>query len=71
MKRNRVICPEVAVNGQFFCWKINFFKLPEKIEIFRKFAWKIEIILTRIHNPPRFQTRLTPLVFAGTKPEKV
>src|SRR6218665_2249451 len=25
LKRNRIICPEVAVNGQFFAWKIEFF----------------------------------------------
>jgi len=29
-----------------------FVKLPEKIKISRKFAWKIEILLTRIHDPP-------------------
>src|SRR6218665_1788806 len=23
LKRNRIICPEVAVNGQFFAWKIK------------------------------------------------
>src|SRR6218665_3830136 len=25
LKRNRIICLEVAVNGQFFAWKIEFF----------------------------------------------
>src|SRR6218665_2546359 len=25
LKRNRIIWPEVAVNGQFFAWKIEFF----------------------------------------------
>ena len=41
LKRNRIICPEVAVNGQFFSWKINILlKLPEKVDIFRKFACK-------------------------------
>src|SRR6218665_3785482 len=25
LKRNGIICPEVAVNGQFFPWKIEFF----------------------------------------------
>src|SRR6218665_520754 len=25
LKRNRIICQEVAVNGQFFAWKIEFF----------------------------------------------
>ena len=30
LKRNRIICQEIAVNGQFFAWKIEFFELPEK-----------------------------------------
>ena len=45
-----------------FCLEIRFFlnflkkrnflvKLSEKVEIFRKFAWKMEILLTRIHAP--------------------
>jgi len=35
LKRNRIIYPEVAVNGQIFAWKIEiFFKLPGKFEIF-------------------------------------
>jgi len=25
--------------------------LPEKIEISRKFAWKMELLLTQIHDP--------------------
>jgi len=33
-KRNRIICPEVAVNEQFLFGKSIFFKLPEKIEKF-------------------------------------
>jgi len=36
------------------------FKLLEKIEIFRKFAWKIDF-LAQIHDPRRSQTRLMPL----------
>jgi len=36
-----MIFPEVAVNGQFLPGKAKYFvKLPEKIEIFRKFYWK-------------------------------
>ena len=38
LKRNRIICPEVAVNEQFLPGKTNFFKLPEKIEMFHKFG---------------------------------
>jgi len=33
--------------------------LPEKIEIFWKFAWKNRILLNPDPRPPRFQTRLT------------
>jgi len=32
LRRNRIICLEVAVNGQFLPGKSIFFKLPEKIE---------------------------------------
>jgi len=35
-------------------------KLPEKIQIFWKFAWKIEFFYADLRTP-RFQTRLTPL----------
>jgi len=49
MKRNRIICPEVAVNEQF---------LPEKIEISRKFAWKNRNFVEPDALPPRFQNRL-------------
>jgi len=39
LKRNRIIFPEIAVNGQFLPGKSKFFvKLPEKFEIFWKFA---------------------------------
>jgi len=41
-------------------------KLPEKIEIFRKFAWKNRKIFHPDPRPLRFQTRLTPLVVEGT-----
>jgi len=37
-------------------------KLPEKSKFFGNLPGKIEIYLTRIHDPPRFQTRLTPLI---------
>src|SRR6218665_3227547 len=51
LKRNRIICPEIAVNGQFLTGKLNFFlnclkkskffgNLIEKIRIVFKFAWK-------------------------------
>jgi len=50
LKRNRIICLDIAVNGQFlpgkliflYCLKkLKFFKhLPGKIEIFQTFAWK-------------------------------
>src|SRR6218665_1335578 len=30
LKRNRIIWPEVAVNGHFFAWKINFFNCLKK-----------------------------------------
>ena len=30
LKRNRIICEEVAVNGQFFAWKIDFFNCLKK-----------------------------------------
>src|SRR6218665_1628628 len=52
---------------QNFAWRNrNFLK---KVEISRKFAWIIEILLTGSMTP-RFQTRLTPLIrevdFNGT-----
>ena len=86
LKRNRIICPEVAVglNGQCFAWKIDFFNCLKKSKFseiflqnsisFCKIAWKfwnlpveIEILLTRINDvdlPPRFQTKLTPLLLS-------
>jgi len=38
LERNRIICPEVAANEEFLPGKLIFFKLPEKIAIFQKFA---------------------------------
>jgi len=40
LKRNRKMCPEVAVNGQFLPGKSKLFLNCLKIEIFQKFAWK-------------------------------
>src|SRR6218665_1901160 len=45
LKRNRIIWPEVAVNGHFFAWKIEFFLLPEKIKIFENLPAKLNILL--------------------------
>src|SRR6218665_3801810 len=39
-KRNSIIWPKVAVNGNFFAWKINFLNCLKKNRNFRKFAWK-------------------------------
>ena len=30
LKRNKIICPDVAVNGQFFAWKILFYHCLKK-----------------------------------------
>ena len=82
LKRNRIICQEVAVNGQFLPGNSNFFKFPEKSKFFgnlpgkskflSEIAWRnrhfSEICLEKLNffysdpRPPRFQTRLTPLV---------
>src|SRR6218665_2089190 len=40
LKRNRIIWLEVAVNGQFFAWKIDDFFYCLKNQNFRKFACK-------------------------------
>src|SRR6218665_2667780 len=45
LKRNRIICPEVAVNGHYFAWKIEFLKLSEKIKIFGNLPAKLDILL--------------------------
>jgi len=50
LRKNR-ICPEVAVDGQILPAKSKKFKLPEKIEIFRKFAWKNRNVFDRIQDP--------------------
>jgi len=79
LKRSRIICPEVAVNGQFcldkrkkrsfgnFCLSNRncLVKLPEKIGIFGKSAWKNRFFFTWIHDPLRFSTRLTPLLLTA------
>jgi len=55
-QRNRIICPEVAVNDKFLPGKSIFFCeiCLEKIKISRKFAWKNQIFLpgstTQISN---------------------
>src|SRR6218665_281578 len=60
--RNRIICPKVAVNEQFLPGKSNFLICLEKSKFFKNLPGKIEIFLTRIHDPPPiFQTTLTPL----------
>ena len=63
MKRNRIICQELAVNGKFLPKNRLFVKLPEQIKVFRKFAWKNRNVLPG-STTPRFQTRLTPLSVA-------
>jgi len=45
LKRNRIACPEVAVNGQICLENRIFFKLPEQIEISWKFACKKRIFV--------------------------
>ena len=62
LKRSRIICPEVAVNDQFLPEKNQNFcvKGPEKMK-FSKICLEKSIFFTRIHDLPRFQTRLTPL----------
>ena len=52
LKRNRIICIKIAVNRQFSLENSNFlWNYLKKIAIFRKFAWKIELFLIRIHAP--------------------
>ena len=73
MKNNRIIYPEIGVNEEFLPGKSKFFanlpgklkffvKLPEKIEILQTFAWKNRTFVDPDPRPPRFHTRLTPLV---------
>src|SRR6218665_2264454 len=45
LKRNRIICPDVAVNGKFFVWKIEFFNCLKKIKIFGNLPAKLDILL--------------------------
>ena len=60
LKRNRIICPEVAVNGQFLPGKSNnflnclklFLKLPPKSENIWKFAWKNRNLFDPDPRPP-------------------
>ena len=40
LKRNRIICQEVAVNSPFWPGNSIFFKFPEKSKFVLKFAWK-------------------------------
>ena len=42
------------------------FKLPEKIENSWKFAWKIEFVWTRIHDPQDFKPDATVPVWFST-----
>jgi len=45
----------LPVNGQFLPRKSNFFlKLPEKIEICRKFAWKKQNIFVKLPEKSKF-----------------
>ena len=43
LKRNRIICPEAAVNEKFLPGKSIFFKLPEKSKFFKNLPEKVEI----------------------------
>src|SRR6218665_3666678 len=47
----RIICPEAAVNGQFYLENRFFLNCLKNSKIFRKFAWKNRNLLTRIHDP--------------------
>ena len=70
LKRNRIICSEVAVNEQFFPGEsIRNFKLPEKkwkffenllekMEIFCDIAWKNQNFVDPDPRPPRFQNQI-------------
>jgi len=57
LKRNRIICPEVAVGPilTIFAWKIKkFLNCLKKIAIFRKFAWKIQNFLWNCLKKSKF-----------------
>src|SRR6218665_2838064 len=45
--------------------RYSFVKLPEKIRIFRKFACRNRNFFDPDPRPPRFQTRLTPLLLSS------
>src|SRR6218665_2399971 len=47
LKRNRIICPEVAVNGQLFAWKIDFFSYLKKSK-FSEICLQISIFFCKI-----------------------
>src|SRR6218665_3841725 len=51
LTRNCIIWPEVALNGHFFAWKIDFFNCLKKLKFFGNLPVEIEILLTRIHDP--------------------
>ena len=53
---------EICLHKRIFC-----VKLPEKTHIFWKFAWKNPNFCYPDPRPPRFQTRLTPLVAAPAR----
>ena len=48
LNRNKIICQEVAINGQFLPGNSNVFKIVWKIGNFRKFAWKNQIFLVKL-----------------------
>src|SRR6218665_3209980 len=47
----RIICPEAAVNGQFYLENRFFLNCLKNSKIFRKFAWINRNLLTRIPDP--------------------
>ena len=53
-EENRIICPEVAVNGQFLPGNRICFKLPEKIESFPKFAWRNRNLFVKLPEKIKF-----------------
>src|SRR6218665_319347 len=58
LKRNRIICLEIAVNSQFLPGKSKVFvKLPEKIEICQKFARKLNFFV-KFPNRSKFVENL-------------
>src|SRR6218665_1218011 len=61
-KRNRIICPEVAVNGQFLPGKSKFvfdiclenkifFNCLKKLKFIGNLPGTIEMFFTRLHDP--------------------